>query len=265
MRSLSIIMAVLFISMIIIGTEVDSTQAIQGQSAGYVQYSISLTGIGDFTLPRNVLVNESVAPTDQTDFVSITLSLTSDTANFTYSKDVNASSLPMIFPYLSGLTNQSFSYAVQGISITANLVNSGQVPVTFNDTTYQATKYFVSFSAVNSSSMKSISAEGNIVSMPSGLIYNVQFSFNQTASVNVMLISTNLALNEQPVNVNPIGAAILGGGAILAVAIAAPTIFKKLKHNNSKHQTPTNEYKTNQDNGMEPKKEAEKKPSYWVD
>ena len=264
MRFLTIIISVLFISILIIG-EVDSTLAIQGQSVGYVQYSISLTGVGDTSLPKNVLVNESVTPTDQTDFVSITLSVTSDTANFTYSKDVNSSSLPMIFPYLSGLTNQSFSFTVQGISITANLVNTGQVPVTFNDTTYQATKYFVIFSAVNSSSMKSISADGNIVSMPSGLIYNVQLSFNQTASVDIVLISTNLALNEPPVIVNPLGAAILGGGAILAVAIAAPTIFKKLKHNNSKNQPQNNEFKTNQDSGIAQKSENEKKPDYWVD
>ena len=265
MRSSNIIMIVVFISILVIGAEVDSTLAIKGQSAGYVQYSVTIIGIGDSTLPRNVLVNESVTPTGQTGFVAVTLSLTSDTTNFTYSKDVNSSSLPMIFPYLSGLTNQSFSYAVQGISINANLVNTGQVPVTFNDTTYQATKYLVSFSAVNSSSMKSISADGNIVSMPSGLIYTVQLSFNQTSSVDIMLISTNLSLNEPPSIVNPLGAAILGGGAILAVAIAAPTIFKKLKHNNPNHQTQTNEFKIKQDYGMEPKNEDKKKPSYWVD
>ena len=154
--------------------------------------------------------------------------------------NLDASSLPIIFPYLSGLTNQSFSYSIQGISITANLVNTGQVPVSFNDTTYKATKYFISFSAINSSSMKSILADGTLVSMPSDLIYNVQLSFNQTAYVEIMLKSTNLALNEQTVNVNPIRATILGGGAILALAIAAPTIFKKLKHNNSKHQKPPN-------------------------
>ncbi len=265
MRSLNVIMIIIFTSMFIIGVGVDSTQAIQGQSTGYVQYGVTLTGIDDSTLSRNVLVTESVTPTDQTDFLSITLSLTSDTTNFTYSKDVNSSYLPMIFPYLSGLTNQSFSYVIQGISITANLVNTGQVPVTFNDTTYQATKYFVSFSAANSSSMKSISAEGNIVSMPSGLIYNVQLSFNQTASVDIMLISTNLSLDEPPSSVNPLGAAILGGGAILAVAIAVPAIFNRFKPNNPNPETQTNDSRTNQDNSMESKKEDKKKPSYWVD
>ena len=265
MRSLNILIIVVFISILFIGAQVDSTLAITGQSAGYVQYSVTVVGIGDSTLPVNVLVNESVTPTGHTGFVAVTLSLNSDTTNFTYSKDVNSSSLPMIFPYLSGLTNQSFSYAVQGISITANLVNTGQVPVTFNDITYQATKYLVSFSVVNSSSMKSISADGNIVSMPSGLIYTVQLSFNQTSTVDIMLTSTNLALNEPPSSVDPLGASILAGGAILAVAIAAPTIFKKLRRKNPNNQTQTNEFKTNQDNGLEPKNDDEKNPSYWVD
>jgi hypothetical protein len=73
-----------------------------------------------------------------------------------------------------------------------------------------------------------------------------------------MLTSTNLELDEPPSSANPLGAAILGGGAILAVAIAIPTIFKKLRRNNS--QTQKKEFETAQDNG-----EDEKKPSYWVD
>ncbi|MCJ7721939.1 hypothetical protein MUO98_06000 [Candidatus Bathyarchaeota archaeon] len=166
---------------------------------------------------------------------------------------------------MSGLTNQSLSYNVQGISIMANLVNTGQVPVSFNDTTYQATKYLVSFSTMNSSSMKSISAEGNIVSMPSGLIYTIQLSLNQTLNVDITLTSTNLALNEPPSNVNPLGATILGVGAIMAVAIAAPTIFKKLKHNKPTNQTQNNQFKTNQDSSIDQKSEDEKKPAYWVD
>ena len=264
MRSLNIIIILASISILVIGAQVDSTLAITGQSEGYVQYSVTITGISDFTIPKNILINETVTSTGQTGFVTVTLDLTSDTTNFTYSKDVNSSSLPTIFPYLSGLTNQSLSYTVQGISIMANLVNTGQVPVSFNDKTYQATKYLVSFSAMNSS-MKSISAEGNIVSMPSGLIYTIQLSLNQTITVDIKLTSTNLALNETPTSPNPLGASILGIGAIVAVAIAAPTIFKKLKHNNSKNQPQNNEFKTNQDSGIAQKSENEKKPDYWVD
>ena len=115
------------------------------------------------------------------------------------------------------------------------------------------------------SSMKSISAEGNIISMPSGLIYTIQLSLNQTITVDIKLTSTNLELNETPTSVNPLGASILGIGAIVAVAIAAPTIFKKLKHNNSKNQPQNNEFKTKQDSGIAEKSENEKKPDYWVD
>ena len=262
LRSFNKLVIVAFISILFIGANSASAQPIIGQSAGYVQYSISMTGFDDHLLLEDFLVTESVSPTGQPDFIDVTLSLSSESTNFTYSKVVNSTSLPMLFPYMPGLTNQSFSYAMQGISISASLDNTGQTPVTFNDNTYQATKYLVSLLATNNS--KVVSAQGNIVSMPSGLIYSVKLSFNQQ-SVELTLISTDLELNQPQSSVDPIGASILGGGAILAVAIAAPTIFKKLKHNDSKHQTPTIEYMTNQDDGMEPKKETEKKPSYWVD
>jgi len=151
---------------------------------------------------------------------------------------------------------------MQGISISASLDNTGQTPVTFNDNTYQATKYLVSLSATNNS--KVVSAQGNIVSMPSGLIYSIQLSFNQQ-SVELTLISTDLELNQPQSSVDPLGASILGGGAILAVAIAAPTIFKKIKHNKPKQQTKTSQTKNNQENHENSNKEDENKPSYWVD
>jgi len=265
MRSLNITVIVFFISTLFIGVGATPAIAITGQLEGYVQYSIIIKGLGYSTLPEAVTVNESVSPSGETGFVDVVLSLSSATTNFTYSKVVNSSSLLMIFPYLSGLTNQSFSYTIQGMSITANLVNNGQYPVTFNGVVYQATKYLVSFSALNSSSMKSISADGDIVSMPSGLIYSVQLSSNQSSSVDIMLISTNLELNQPPSSVNPLGASILGGGTIVAVAIAAPTIFKKLKNNKPNDQTQNNEVKNDKEIGLEPKNKDEKKPSYWVD
>ena len=265
MRSLNIVVIAVFISVLVICVGASPALAITGQSEGYVQYSINIKGLGDSALPVVATVNESVSPTSEAGFVDIVLSFSSATTNFSYSKVVNSSSLLMIFPYLSGLTTQSFSYAVQGMSITANLVNNGQYPVTFDGVVYPATKYFVSFSALNSSSMKSISADGNIVSMPSGLIYSVQLSFNQSSSIDIMLVSTNLELNQPASSVNPLGASLLGVGTIVAVAIAAPTIFKKLKKHKSNDQTQTNEVKKNQEIGMEPKNKDEKKPSYWVD
>jgi len=265
MRSYKIIFTFVSILILVIGVQVNSAFAITGQSEGYVQYSVSIKGDSIFSIPTNFLINETVISTSQTDFVSVTLALSSDTTNFTYSKDLNSSSLPMLFPYLSGLTNQSLTYEVEGISISANLVNSGQVPVSFDDTIYQATKYLVNLSAMNTSNMKSISAEGNITSMPSGLIYNIHFSLNQTLNVDVTLISTNLDLNEPSSNVDPLGASILGIGAIVAVGLAAPTIFKKLKPHKPNNQGQNNKSKTNQDSSVEQESEKEKKPAYWVD
>jgi len=262
LRSFNKLIIIAFISILFIGANSASAQPIIGQSTGYVQYGISITGFDDHLLLEDFLVTESVSPTGQPDFIDVTLSLSSESTNFTYSRVVNSTSLPMIFPYLPGLTNQSFSYAMQGISISASLANTGQTPVTFNDNTYQATNYLVSLSAANNS--KVVSAQGNIVSMPSGLIYSIQLSFNQQ-SVELTLISTDLELNQPQSSVDPLGASILGGGAILAVAIAAPTIFKKIKHNKPKQQTKTSQTKNNQENHENSNKEDENKPSYWVD
>lgn len=263
LRSFNKLVILAFISILFIGANSASAQPIIGQSAGYVQYSISITGFDDHLLLEDFLVTESVSPTGQPDFIEVALSLSSELTNFTYSRVVNSTSLPMIFPYLPGLTNQSFSYSMQGISISASLDNTGQTPVTFNDNIYQATKYLVSFSATNNS--KTVSAQGNIVSMPSGLIYSVQLSFNQQSSVDLTLISTDLELNQPQSSVDPLGASILGGGAILAVAIAAPTIFKKIKRNKPNPQTKTNQTKNNQESDKNSNKEDENKPSYWVD
>jgi hypothetical protein len=251
-------------SMLAVGAAVSFVLA-TGQSSGYVQYKINITNPDDPASSRTAIVNESAHPIGQTGFVDLTLSLSSTAMNLTNSKDVDSSSLPEIFPYLSGLTNQSFSYEVRGFSITANLVNTGQVPVTFNGVTYQATQYLVSFSAMNSSGMKSISAEGNIISMPSGLIYTVQLSLNQTASVNITLLSTSLRLTDPPSSVNPLSALVLGAGVIAAVGIAAPAIFKKVKHNKTNDQAQTSEVRGNQKSDSEQENGDEEKPSYWVD
>lgn len=236
-----------------------------GQSSGYVQYKVTISNPENSILPITAIVNWTAEPAGQTGFVDLTLVISSATANFSYSRDVNSSSLPEIFPYLSGLTNQSLSYEIKGISFTANLVNTGQVPVTFNGTAYQATKYLVSFSAVNSSSAKSFSGNGDIISMPSGLIDTVQLSLNQTASVNATLLSTNLSLNAPASKINPLGASLLGVALIAGVAIAAPTIFKKVKENKRSEQTQDSETKTSQEGDVKQENEDEKKPSYWVD
>jgi hypothetical protein len=235
-----------------------------GQSSGYLQYKVTVSSPQNSVLPISAVVNENVQPSGESGFINLTLSLSSSSESFSYSRDVNSSSLPEVFPYLSGLTNQSLTYNVYGISITANLVDTGQVLVTFNGTPYQGTKYLVSFSAVNSSALGSFSGNGNIVSMPSGLIDTIQLTLNQTTQVYATLLSTNLSLNAPATNVNPLGASLLGVALIAAVAIAAPTIFEKARGNKHKDQTPQSENKPAQD-GSAKLEEENKKPSYWVD
>jgi hypothetical protein len=262
MRSFKIITAILTLTLLF-GAAANFALA-NGQSSGYVQYQVAISSSEKSALPITAVVNETVQPTGQTGFVDLTLFISSNAENFTYSRDVNSSSLPEIFPYLPALTNQSLSYEVKGFSIRASIVDAGQVAVTFNSATYQATKYLVSFSAVNSSSAKSFYGNGDIISMPSGLIDTVQISLNQTASVNLTLLSTNLSLNAPADSINPVGASLLGVALIAAVAIAAPTIFRKTKKNKSKDQTQDSENETGKESSEKHEDEGEK-PSYWVD
>ena len=100
-------------------------------TSGYVQYSITVSSQGASNMPKTITVNETAQPASQSGFIALTLSLSSNVMNFTYSKDVNSSSLIETFPYLSGLTSQSFSYQVSGFSISANIINTGSSAVNF--------------------------------------------------------------------------------------------------------------------------------------
>jgi|GEM_PF-4211810 len=236
-----------------------------GPSSGYVQYKVNVSSQQNSMLPTSsATVNEIVEPTSQSGIVNLTLSVSSSLGNFSYSRDVNSTSLPEIFPYLSGLTNQSFSYQFQGMSISANLVNTGQVSVNFNGTNYQGTKYLISFSAANATKGILFSGDGVITSMPSGLIENIQLSLNQTASLSVTLLSTNLSLDPPTSSINPLGASLLGIAVLAAVAVAAPTIFKKANENKHRNQTQENKSKNPQETDKKQENEDEKKP-YWVD
>jgi hypothetical protein len=236
-------------------------------TSGYVQYTITVGGQGSSALPRTFTVNESAQPTSQNGFVAIAMALYSNAMNFSYSRDINYSSLPMIFPYLSGLANQSFSYQMQWISISADIANTGSVQAIFNGTSYQATNYQVSVSATNSTTGKLMSATGNLISMPSGLLYSIKLSINGlngTTQVNAQLLSTNLPLTAPPTSINPVGASMVGAGVIAAVAIAIPAVLK-VKHKNHPDIAPTTEKKKTPQIGGGPESNGEEEPSYWVD
>jgi len=264
MNSLKIVVATFLALTILFGLGT-SFALTYGPSNGYVQYEVTASGKATSFQSVSGIVNESAQPTGQTGFVNLILGISSTVTNLTYSRDVNTTSLPEIFPYLPAITNQSLSYQTQGISISANLINAGQTSVTFNSATYQATKFLISFSAVNSTSALSFSGNGTIISMPSGLIDTVQLSLNQTASINATLLSTNLSLNAPAGNINPLGASVLGVALAAAVAVAAPTIYTREKK--KKHEDPSqvDENKTGQESDVKQESEDENKPSYWVD
>jgi hypothetical protein len=264
MHSLKIVVATFLVLTILFGVGTSFALTF-GPSSGYVQYQVTASGTANSFQSFSGIVNESAQPTGQTGFVNLMLGISSTVANLTYSRDVNTTSLPEIFPYLPEVTNQSLSYQTQGISISANLINEGQTSVTFNGVTYQATKFLISFSAVNSSNSLSFSGNGSIISMPSGLIDTVQLSLNQTASINATLLSTNLSLDAPAGNINPVGATVLGAALTAAVAIAAPTIYNREKKKKHEGQTREDENKTSQESGVKQENEDEKKPSYWVD
>jgi len=253
MRSSKILVLAFLASMILTLGAANFSVAAMGQSSGYVQYKVAINEPQKPILQTSATVNYSVVPTDQTGLVDITLALSSATSNFTYSKVVNASSFPEIYPYLPGLTNQSFSYQTQGISINANLINAGQVSVNFNDTAYQATNYQITVTAANSSNAESFSATGVITRMPSGLINYAQITLNQTTTITVTLLSTNLSLNAPPVSINIVGASLFGGAIIAVVAITALEFYRRLKTKKSSAQMIANGTETDQ------------QPSYGVD
>jgi hypothetical protein len=231
-----------------------------GPSNGFVQYEVSIVGFNNSILPMDIIVTESVVENEEEGFLDFTLSVISEKTNFTYSRNVNTSSVPIVFPYLSGLTNQSFSYTIQDYSISASLVNSGKIPISFNDNMYEGKEYLVSFQAADNTGEELIFADGEVVCMPSGLIYSIELWFNDLSFVEILLVSTDLNLTNLSNNVDPLGAAILGGGVIFAVLIAVPPIYKKILN---KNRSKKNDISRKED--LESVEENKENPSYWVD
>lgn len=213
---------------------------------GYVAYQVTLSKDGNQT---NLVVNESTTPTNQNGFVDLTFGLISNLQNLTYSRVVNASSVPEIFPFIPSITNQSFSYETHGISFNTQISTAGTTSVFFKGATYTASKYLVDLSVTNSSSGQSVSATGDLVALPSGLLYSVQLQeANSSTSASIQLVSTNLSLSDPSNAVSTTeGAAMVSAGLLGAAAIAIPWKLRRRK------------------NSAATSEGSEKKPSYWVD
>jgi hypothetical protein len=112
----------------------------------------------------------------------------------------------------------------------------------------------VAASATYASTSVSVSANGTIITVPSGLIYSVQLESINSYSVQMQLEETNLALID-PSNSSslPIGIALVSLGLLGAAVFAVPSIFKRLKSKPATAPTTSDE------------PSGEEKPSYWVD
>jgi hypothetical protein len=224
-------------------------------SQGFVQYRVSLNANSSQVV--SFLLNETVQPTNQNGIVKLTLEVMPPSRNFTYSRVVNSSSLPEIFPYFVGLNNQSLTYNTLGFALAIHILNTGNTAINFNGKSYQATSYKVSVSTGNATILGPISGSGNIVVMPSGLIYSAQVDLTHSTSLNLQLVATSLSLADTSVGSLPLGVALLGVGLVAAAAFAAPAIFGIMR---GRHR---------RESGTQPPREkeapAESKPSYWVD
>jgi hypothetical protein len=243
--------AFLMFSAVLLVGAVQGANVTIGPTQGHVEYRIIINNQG--ATVANFFLNESAQPTGQNGIVLVTANLLSTLRNVTYSRALNTSSFPEVFPYLLGISNQSLSYHEYGISLTLHIVNTGNAPITFNGQAFQGTSYRVSASANYPSTTKAVSANGTIITMPSGLIYSLEFGSISSYSVEMRLEETNLALVDPSNSSLPIGIAFVSLGLFGAVVFAVPSVFKKLK---SKRETTP---------ATPPEPGHGEKPSYWVD
>lgn len=243
--------AVLVFSALLLVSMVNGANVTIGPTQGHVLYRVNInnqgTSVASFTL------NESAQPTGQNGIVLVTANVISTMRNFTYSRALNTSSFPEVFPYLPAINNQSLSYHAYGISVSIRIINTSNTPITFKGQAFQGTNYRVTGSATYPSLTAAVSANGTIITMPSGLIYSLELGSTNSYSVQMLLEETNLALDAPSNTSLPVGIAFVGLGLFGAVVFAVPSIFKKLKP--KREATP----------GKPEEPGHEEKPSYWVD
>ncbi len=223
-----------------------ASNASSSATQGYVTYQVTLSRGGNQT---SFVVNESSTSTSQTGFVNLTFGLISNIKNFSYSRVVNTSAVPEIFPFIPGIANQSFTYQTHDISIRVQISNEGRSSVSFKGATYSASRYLLGLSLTNSSGGQSMSLSGSLLALPSDLLYSAQLQEpNSGVSASVQLIATNLPLSDPSNAVSTTeGVALIGAGLMAAAAIAVPWKLRKRK------------------NPATTSEASEKKPSYWVD
>src|SRR5438876_4477999 len=96
-----------FSGLLLIGAVQGATVTI-GPTQGHVEYRITLNN--QTSTLASFLLNESAQPTGQNGIVLVTANLLSTVRNFTYSRALNTSSFPEVFPYLLGIRILFLSY-----------------------------------------------------------------------------------------------------------------------------------------------------------
>ena len=211
--------------------------AVSGATPGFAAYTVQFSTHG---VSRSFTVNESVTQTSKPALDRLFLSVTSPSANFTYSKFVNSS--VVIQPFLPAVANQTFSFGSNKTSVSIKLTQNGTAPLTFQGSAYTLTSF--TFSAHFSARNRTGSAEGTLLTFPSGLIYSVREDFNGTSNLLITLTATSLPLTvgaaSPAVQVSSIG--VGAGVAISALALGLGVQIRRRKN-----------------------RIVEKKPEYWVD
>ena len=210
---------------------------VSGATPGYAAYTVQFSTHG---VSKLFVVNESVTHTSKPALDRLFLSVTSPSSNFTYSKFVNSSL--MIQPFLPGVMNQTFSYGSNKTTVSIRLTQNGTAPLIFQNRSYTLTSYAFSahFSARNSTG----SAEGTLLTFPSGLIYSVRENFHGTYNLVITLNATSLPLTAEAASpaaqVSSIG--VGAGVAVSAIVLGLGVQMRRRKN-----------------------RIVEKKPDYWVD
>src|SRR5256712_2899411 len=199
--------------------------AVAGATPGFAAYTVQFSTHG---VSRSFTVNESVTQTFKPALDKLFLSVTSPSENFTYSKFVNSS--VMIQPFLPAVTNQTFSFGSNKTSVSIKLTQNGTAPLTFQGSAYTLTSF--TFSAHFSARNRTGSAEGTLLTFPSGLIYSVREDFNGTSNLLITLTATSLPLTVGAVSpARPVSSIRVGaGGAISAVALGVGVEIRRRKN-----------------------------------
>jgi len=245
---ISTVLSVALLSIFLVVPAVAASDSSSGNH--FADYAISATG-PYHSISANV--NETITPSSMSGFSTISLEVVSSMSNFSYSKVVNSSMA--MFPIVPSIGNQSFTYSTHNISISASISKTGTGSATIGGTTYTTTNYSFTVSGSKNDGTMSMSANGQLSTLPSGLLYSAVINGPNSTTVNVKLVGTNLSLNSTSQSSNTTGMAIVGGASTLAVAGVGAFVFFRRKNKNS----------GNVNNSPGSGSESEEKPLYKVD